>query len=104
MTDQVEIESDGSDWYAAHLAAIDRTPEMDVRISVHEASHALASRLLGLPVGGMTCDPGEGFGGRVWGPKRSVAFRRDGEPEPHGVDDVPALCDQLRDMMPKDAR
>src|SRR5207248_2792798 len=61
--------------------------------------HALAARLLGKPLGGATIDPDPNgnYGGLVWGPRYSVAYgKRDDR------DDVPELCDTLRDVMPQD--
>jgi hypothetical protein len=74
-----------------------RTDEQDRRIAVHEAGHAVCARLLGHPLGGATVDPNPNgkYGGLVWGPRHSVAFGNDG-------DDVPELCDKLRDLMPQD--
>src|SRR5258708_37956059 len=45
-----------------------RTAADDMRIALHESNHAVVGRLLGQPVGGVTCDAGDGFSGRCWGP------------------------------------
>jgi hypothetical protein len=101
MTDQVEefVETDEDDEYYKMLTLIGRSPEEDERISIHEAGHALAARLLGHPLGGATVDPDPNgkYGGLVWGPRHSVAYGRDDH-----SDDVPELCDKLRDLMPQD--
>ncbi len=48
---------------------MNRTPEMDRRIAIHEASHAVVRRALGLQIGGATITPGADYGGMVWGPE-----------------------------------
>ncbi|UPK39075.1 hypothetical protein IVB18_18665 [Bradyrhizobium sp. 186] len=90
----VEIEE-----YGELLAAIGRSAEDDKRISVHESGHALAARLLGKPLGGATIapDPNGNYGGLVWGPRHRVAYGKHDD-----RDDVPELCDTLRDLMPQD--
>jgi hypothetical protein len=86
-----------ADEYDEVLASLGRTEEEDERIAVHEAGHAICARILGHPLGGATInpDPNGKYGGLVWGPRHSVAFGNDG-------DDVPELCDKLRDLMPQD--
>jgi hypothetical protein len=88
---------DEIDEYDELLVSLGRTEERDQRVSVHEAGHAVCARLLGHPLGGATVDPDPNgkYGGLVWGPRHSVAFGNDG-------DDVPELCDKLRDLMPQD--
>ena len=101
MTDQVEefVETDEDDEYYKMLTLIGRSPEEDERISIHEAGHALAARLLGHPLGGATVDPDPNgkYGGLVWGPRHSVAFGKHGD-----CDDVPELCDKIAALMPND--
>jgi hypothetical protein len=46
----------------------------DVRIAVHEAGHAVAARLLGRQVGGVTVNPGSGYEGLCWGVGHQEAF------------------------------
>jgi hypothetical protein len=64
-----------------------RKPEMihrsaadEERIALHESCHAMTGRLLGSPLGGMTCDPGDGFSGLCWGPSYVSRFTKD-EPD-----------------------
>jgi hypothetical protein len=85
------------DEYDELLALLGRTEEQDRRIAAHEAGHAVCARLLGHPLGGATVDPDPNgkYGGLVWGPRHSAAFGKDG-------DDVPEICDKLRDLMPQD--
>jgi len=88
-----------TDEYDELLASLGRTEDQDQRIAVHEAGHAICARLLGHPLGGATIDPDPNgkYGGLVWGPRHSVAFGKDDD-----GDDVPELCDKLRDLMPQD--
>ncbi len=90
---------DEHDEYDDLLAELGRTEDEDERIAIHEAGHAVAARLLGKPLGGATInpDPNGKFGGLVWGPRHSVAFGSDDD-----ADDVPELCDNLRELMPQD--
>jgi hypothetical protein len=100
MTDEVaEFDDDEHDPYLEHLGKLGRSEDDDLRISIHEAGHAIASRLLGQPLGGATInpDPNGKYGGLVWGPRHSVAFGKDDD-----ADDVPELCDNLRTLMPQD--
>lgn len=87
------------DEYEELLASLGRTEDEDKRIAVHEAGHAIAARLLGHPLGGATIDPDPNgkYGGLVWGPGHSVAYGKDDD-----RDDVPEICDKLRDLMPQD--
>jgi hypothetical protein len=88
-----------TDWYDEFLATIGRSEEDDQRIAIHEAGHAVASRLLGHPLGGATITPdAEGrYGRKVWGPRHSVAFEKDDD-----GDDVPELCAKPQTLMPQD--
>jgi hypothetical protein len=100
MTDKVaEFDDDEHDPYLEHLAKLGRSEDDDLRISIHEAGHAICARLLGQPLGGATidADPNGRWGGLVWGPRHSVAFG-----EGDSADDVPELCDKLRTFMPQD--
>ena len=100
MTDrQLDDVEDEPDDYDRLLAAIGRSYDDDVHVATHEAGHAIAARLLGHPLGGATINPDANgkYGGLVWGPRHSVAFGMD-----DGADDVPEICDKLRDLMPQD--
>lgn len=99
MNDENAGFDDEHDEYDVLLAELGRTEEEDERIAVHEAGHAVAARLLGKPLGGATIspDPNGQYGGLVWGPRHSVAFGSEDD-----ADDVPGLCDNLRDLMPQD--
>jgi hypothetical protein len=85
--------------YDELLTSLGRTEDDDQRIAVHEAGHAVCARLLGHPLGGATVDPDPNgkYAGLVWGPRHSVAFGKDDD-----GDDMPELCDKLRDLMPQD--
>ena len=52
-----------------------------------------------MPLGGATIDPDANgkYGGLVWGPRHSVAYAKDDD-----GNDVPEICDRLRDLMPQD--
>ena len=84
--------------YVELLSSLDRSPEHDLRICIHESGHAIAARLLGQPLGGMTANPDQNgkHGGLVWGPDYKAAFQDD------SADNVPELCGQLCNLMPKD--
>ncbi|MHC2670129.1 hypothetical protein ACVI1J_002292 [Bradyrhizobium diazoefficiens] len=99
MNDDNVSFDDEHDEYDDLLAEIGRTKCEDERIAIHEAGHAVAARLLGKPLGGATINPDQNgkYGGLVWGPRHSVAFGSDDD-----GDDVPELCDSLRDLMPQD--
>jgi hypothetical protein len=66
----------------------------DERIVLHEASHATVGRLLGQPLGGVTCDAGDGFSSRCWGPEFESKFASDD-------DSAPPLCEQIARLMPQ---
>jgi hypothetical protein len=74
MTEKAAECEDERDEYDELLAALDRSWEDDVRVSVHESGHAVAARLLGHPLGGATVNPGPGYEGRVWGERHMEAF------------------------------
>jgi hypothetical protein len=69
-----------------------RSESDDIRIATHESSHALAGRLLGQPIGGMTIVPADGFSGRCWGPEFESRFA--------GGQSTPSLCAQIDKLMP----
>src|SRR6516165_5485604 len=71
-----------------------RSAETDQRVACHEASHAVVARLIGLELGGVTCEPSGEFSGMCWGPGRAACLSE-------STDDVPALFDKLRQAMPK---
>jgi hypothetical protein len=64
------------DEYDVLLASLGRTEDDDQRIAVHEAGHAVAARLLGHEVGGVTVnpDPDRGSEGLCWGVGYKEAF------------------------------
>jgi hypothetical protein len=76
----------------------ERSADDDERIALHEiGGHALVGRLLGQPIGGVSCESADsdGHSGLCWGPE----FRRsrfDGG----GVDDTEAFSEKLRPLMP----
>lgn len=82
------------DEYDTLLAALGRSEEHDHRVSVHEAGHAVAARLLGHPPGGATVDPGPGYEGRVWGERHVEAFT-------NGRGDASDVRGALAPMMPQ---
>jgi hypothetical protein len=73
----------------------ERTQADDERIALHEASHATTGRLLGQPLGGVTCDadPASGYSGRCWGPQFESRFATSGE-------SAPSLCARMAALMP----
>lgn len=97
--DEITGFEDEHDEYDDLLAEIGRTEDEDKRIAVHEAGHAVAARLLGKPIAGATInpDPNGKYGGLVWGRRHSVAFGSEDD-----GDDVPELCDNIRELMPQD--
>ncbi len=46
-----------------------RSAAEEHRIAIHEASHAVVRRALGMSIGGATIVPGADYGGMVWGPE-----------------------------------
>src|SRR5437762_12843268 len=62
---QREVNEDDDDWSPVP----GRTRNEDVRIGVHEAGHAVAARLLGRQLGGVTVNPAAdgGYEGIWWG-------------------------------------
>jgi hypothetical protein len=44
---------------------------------LHEAAHALVSRALSCEIGGVTCDPKDGYSGLCWGPSYSAKLAKD---------------------------
>jgi hypothetical protein len=71
-----------------------RTQADDMRIALHESSHATAGRILGQPLGGVTCDPANGYSGRCWGPTFESNFA-------NGDHSAPSICARLGTLMPK---
>jgi hypothetical protein len=71
-----------------------RSFDEDVRISIHEAGHAVCARLLGHELGGATVNPGPGYAGRVWGPCHAEAFA-------NGRGDASNVREALAPLMPK---
>ncbi len=50
-----------------------RDLKTDHRVAVHEAAHCVAARALGMPIGSVTIDAGDGYEGRVFGPAGTVS-------------------------------
>jgi hypothetical protein len=73
-----------------------RSAEDDRRVAVHEAAHAVTSRLLGLMIGGVRIDPDASgkFSGLVWGPQYVAGYSEDNP-------SAPSFCEQMRPMMPR---
>ncbi|WP_426433867.1 hypothetical protein [Bradyrhizobium genosp. P] len=92
MNDQVAPSDEYDDGQECPVPG--RTYEADVRISVHEAGHAVAARLLGHSLGGATVDPGPGYDGRVWGEGHMEALK-------DGTGDATHIRETLAPMMPK---
>jgi hypothetical protein len=76
------------------LASLGRTEDEDERIAVHEAGHAVAGRLLGQEVGGVTVNPANGYEGLCWGVGHTQAFAQ-------GRGDASDVREVLAPMMPK---
>jgi hypothetical protein len=95
-SDAAEEFEDERDDYDDLLDALGRTEEQDHRISVHEAGHVVAARLLGHPVGGLTVnpDPDRGSEGLCWGVGHKEAFAS-------GRGDASNVRDVLAPLMPK---
>jgi len=72
-----------------------READADMRIALHESSHATAGRVLGQPLGGVTCDAdlASGYSGRCWGPQFESRFATGGE-------SAPSLCARMAALMP----
>ena len=62
------------DWYDRLLSRIGRSEALDQRVAAHEASHAVALRLLDWPVGSVTVDPGDTYEGLLSGPSYSMGM------------------------------
>jgi hypothetical protein len=88
----------GADFPDGDGRKLERSAADDERIALHEACHALTGRVLGSPLGGVTCDPGDGFSGLCWGPSyvRRSKFRKDAPP------DGESLCTKIGPLMPRD--
>jgi hypothetical protein len=70
-----------------------RTEADDIRVCLHEASHAGVGRQWA-ELGGMTCVAGDGFAGRCWGPKFEAKFADE-------QDSSPSVCEQIAPLMPQ---
>ncbi|MGX9426147.1 hypothetical protein ACWKUA_11360 [Bradyrhizobium sp. LeoA1S1] len=90
MNDRAEEERDE---YDQLLVTIGRSADDDLRISVHEAAHAICARLLGHPVDGVTINPGSGYEGLCWGASHKEAFA-------DGRGDASSVRETLAPMMP----
>ena len=90
MTEEIDDE------YAKLLAVIGRTEDDDLRISIHESGHAIAARLLGHEVGGVsvTPDAARGCEGLCWGVGHTEAFAE-------GRGDASDVRDVLGPVMPQ---
>jgi len=82
------------DEYDVLLASLGRTEDDDQRIAVHEAGHAVAARLLGHEVGGVTVNPANGYEGLCWGVGHTQAFAQ-------GRGDASDVRETLAPLMPK---
>jgi hypothetical protein len=72
---------------------MNRTPEMDRRVAIHESGHVLVGRALGSPVAGCTIVPGDNYSGLTWGP--------DGGPSKFGdADETSSLFARITPLMP----
>jgi hypothetical protein len=72
-----------------------RSAADDERVCLHEASHASVGRILGQPLGGVTCDadPAGDYSGRCWGPEFESKFA--------SGESAPSLCAKIARLMPK---
>jgi hypothetical protein len=70
----------------------DRTPEMDLRIGLHESGHILCGKAFGFPVALATINPAGGYGGMVSASADSSFL------SPEHVAD---LCARVRPLMPQ---
>jgi len=70
-----------------------RSAADDLRVCWHEASHATIGRHWS-ELGGVTCQPGDGFSGLTWGPQynRHAKFAEN--------DEAPSLCEKIGPLMP----
>jgi hypothetical protein len=82
------------DEYDQLLAALGRTEDEDERVAVHEAGHAVAGRLLGHEIGGVTVNPANDYDGLCWGVGHTQAFAQ-------GRGDASDVREVLAPMMPK---
>jgi hypothetical protein len=89
---QIDVDEDDDDWSPVPGRSYDE----DVRIAVHEAGHAVAARLLGHEVGGVTVnpDPDRGSAGLCWGVGYKEAFAS-------GRGDASHVREVLAPIMPK---
>jgi hypothetical protein len=85
------IESNGS---GGRESLMPRSAADDERIAIHEAGHAVAARLLGHEVGGVTVNPGPGYQGLCWGVGHHEAFT-------NGRGDASNVREVLAPLMPK---
>jgi hypothetical protein len=82
------------DEYDQLLASLGRTEDEDERIAVHEAGHAVAGRLLGHEIGGVTVTPTNSYDGLCWGVGHTQAFAQ-------GRGDASDVREVLAPLMPK---
>jgi len=82
------------DEYDELLASLGRTEDEDERVAVHEAGHAVAGRLLGHEIGGVTVNPANGYEGLCWNVGHTQAFAQ-------GRGDAADVRKVLAPMMPK---
>jgi hypothetical protein len=70
-----------------------RSEADDQRVCLHESSHAVIGRHWS-ELGGVTCQPGDGYSGLCWGPAydRHAKFAE--------TDDAPSLCEKIGPLMP----
>jgi hypothetical protein len=89
---QPEVDQDDDDWSPVP----GRSWDEDVRIAIHEAGHAVAARLLGRQVGGVTVNPDtdRGFEGLCWGVGYKEAFNQ-------GRGDASDVREALAPLMPE---
>jgi hypothetical protein len=79
---------------SAARSTLPRTDADDIiRVCFHEASHAAIGRRWS-NLGGMTCEAGDGFSGRCWGPEFESKFANEN-------DSAPSLCQQIERLMPQ---
>jgi hypothetical protein len=74
-----------------------RSEADDIRVCIHESSHALTGRLVGAEIGGVTVEPSidGNYSGLTWGPSydRRAKFADERS--------APVLCEQIAPLMPK---